>query len=170
MSYYFSEELLYYWGATALFYWGATILLRSYYFTEELLFYWGATIFSRTSPFAQQRFPPGCWADSNLEPSLWQAGLLPAWLILSRYLATPYPTMTCETTKALRSQKKIWQLWVLPYRIYLAFKKTSYLKNEAAHIRDFGCLLLETLEEVLRQDEVSLLPSAEVNICRLKRL
>jgi hypothetical protein len=44
-----------------------------------------------------------------------------------------------------------------------SLKKTSYLKNEAAHIRDFGCLLLETLEEVLRQDEVSLLPSAEVN-------
>ncbi len=43
-------------------------------------------------------------------------------------------------------------------------KPVSYLENEATHVGDFGCLLLETLEEVLRQDEVSFLPSAEVNI------
>ncbi len=42
--------------------------------------------------------------------------------------------------------------------------KLRYLENEAAHVGDFGCLLLETLKEVLRQDEVSLLPPAEVNI------
>ena len=37
-------------------------------------------------------------------------------------------------------------------------QKQLYLEDEAAHVGDLGGLLLEALQEVLRQDEVSFLP------------
>ena len=38
---------------------------------------------------------------------------------------------------------------------------TTHLENESSHLRYLGRLLLETLQEVLGEDEVSLLPSGK---------